>query len=208
MVKAARRNVRKRPFKTAADIEREVVRLSWPPFEFGPDAIANALATDPVFADRQLPTVRTIVNIRKRHRPADPADPWTSLGADPGDAELVLPVLRALIRRSTLLGQRPWLDRAQAEAIVAIRRAAPDLDPWSVYNLTVFILSGVVDAADVDAYLAFGSWRDETAAEQYGNAYRDGVIGQALNLNYEDPDEVYLAEMNRRAQEARDDEQR
>ncbi len=200
---AGERNRRQSKPRTPPDVVREIARLTLVE-SLGPKAIEGLLEADARYAGR-VPSRRTIVNLRRRYlEQDDDGEPWSVLGSEPGEAALLLPIIRTLMR--TPFRRRP-LSRQLASAILAIRDAAPDLAPWSAYNLAVFALTGS-SGPDVDAYLAFAPWRGERELARYVELYQGGAVGEFLNPNYEDPDELYRAAMAAREEEVHDGEQR
>lgn len=85
------------------------------------------------FPEERRPTLRTIQDIAKRTTARVDSDPW-SLGdteMDAADAALVLPVLRVYADDGK--GTIPGVTKLEAEWIVRVRRAAPDITPGQVY---------------------------------------------------------------------------
>ena len=191
----SQRNRGKRRPHTPPDVRQEIARMTLVD-GLGPSDIFRLLSDDARFSDR-VPSLKTINNHRRRLRSPDPDQPWSVFDAEPGEAELVLPVLRKLQN----LPSRPGflMPLEIAHALIAIRRAAPDVPAWSAYHLAVFAVAGL-SLQSVHAYLAFAPWRSDENAQAYMGLQAPGV---ELVFEYEDPDEAYAAEMAQREREAR-----
>lgn len=117
--------------------------------------------------ENDVPDARTIRSIAAEVT-ADPSDPWTLREADPESAELVMPVLREVIEQTD--GRRERFTVAQAAWIAKLRRAAPDLLPWSTYVLASFYtnherLGHPTD--HLDKLVAFAPWRGTAERARY-----------------------------------------
>jgi hypothetical protein len=98
----------------------------------------------------------------------EPTEPWTFVDSDPDDAALILPALRAWIEWSQ--GRYGPISKPQAEWIVRIRRAAPDIPPGEA------AIRAQGPARDLEAYLAWAPWRGPDHAAAYVDAFRRGWI--------------------------------
>ena len=127
----------------------------------------------------------------------DDSGDWSFATATPDEAELVTPVLADVVEAS--LGETRRLTRRMAEAVVRVRRAAPELaDLRLVYTLARMSLGG--RARDVEQYIAFAPWAD--GGQRYLEAYRMGWIDHHWNFEYERIDRIVLeAERARWAEE-------
>jgi hypothetical protein len=139
----------------------------------------------------------------------DESAPWSAMEADPDEAELVLPVLRAVIQNAIVVGRPLRLSQAEAVAISHIRAVTGEAVPlWDVLQLATAYAHGLIDPADLDAFLAFRPWVGADEAAAYERAVELGRVGRYLGLRYEEPEALYREEMQRREEEARDGEQR
>ncbi len=152
---------------------------------WGPTQIYKQLERQPEFAGR-VPTSRTIQRRVNELALRDSSGPWSLADAKDDEAALVLPVLAAVIEGTE--AQRVYVTQAEAERIVRIRRAVPDLLP----TLDLMLLARVyllreqqgMSTTDLDAFLAFAPWRSEDARERYR---------QALHFGWIKPGPAYLA---------------
>ena len=122
-----------------------------------------------------VPSRRTIHNIVAEHTPKDETERWLLKDPEGDEATLVLPVLATIIEKTE--GRRTYLTQDEAEWIVRIRRATPDLDLLKVYTLArAYMLGpegGMTD--DSDAYLAFAPWRSQVNRWRYNKATEKGM---------------------------------
>lgn len=145
--------------------------------DWGATQIYNHLDRQEKFAGR-VPTPRTIQRRVSELASRDSSGPWSLADAKDNEAALVLPVLAALIDGTE--AQRVYVTQAEAERIVRIRRAVPDLLP----TLDLMLLARVymlreqqgMSTTDLDSFLAFAPWRSEDARERYHQALKSGLI--------------------------------
>lgn len=147
---------------SAKSIEAELVR------EFGAD---------------KVPTERAISGWIKdgRIRRIDPSELWSLAGATGAEAALVLPVLRYAAETTDRPLRR--FTRSEAEWIVRIRQAAPDV-PLAVVLERAVAMARTIERDRVDEalqqYLAFRPWTAEGNAAMT-EAQNRGVI-PSMNL--------------------------
>jgi hypothetical protein len=110
-----------------------------------------------------------------------PAEPWTLADADRDEIALIAPVWAVALES----GRR--LTKGEADWIVRVRTAAPDLPPGDVWGMaglyateSVFVTQGLRDA--FDAVIAFAPWRSKDHAERYFAAANSGRIPSPLNV--------------------------
>ncbi len=132
-----------------------------------------------------VPSRRTIHNIVAEHTPSDDTDPWELADAKADEAALVLPVLAAIIEKTE--ERRSYVTQAQAQWIVRIRRAAPDLNAWIVYLIALNYMACAehgVPHNHLDAYLAFAPWRSQVDRWRYNKATEKdpGRLGDSFGL--------------------------
>lgn len=156
------------------EVERAIEDLALKGWE--PIQIYRNLEGKEKFKDK-LPSLRTVQTIVKQGRPRDTTGAWTLEDSAAGDAALVLETLAAVIEYSE--GLTTAFTIKQAEWIVRIRRAAPDLHLWAAYHLAWSYQSRIeekISTADLDAYLAFAPWRSDDALARYKEAFRQGAF--------------------------------
>ena len=79
----------------------------------------------------RIPSLRTVQNIRTA-LVKDPTEPWTLGEADdPDDAQYVLAALAEVVSQSA--GRQRQITNAEAEWIIRLRLAAPDIPAWDAY---------------------------------------------------------------------------
>ena len=119
------------------------------------------------FGEAVAPSLRTVQRLVAKLTPPKPSDPWSLADAEGDEAGLILPVLASVIEETR--GQSQYLTQAEADWIVRIRRAAPDLDPVIVYALAgsypVWAERGGTNP--LDALLAFAPWRSNENRQRY-----------------------------------------
>ena len=167
------------------DVEDEIIELAlnrnWTPAQ-----IYRNIDSQKELMGR-VPTRRTVERkVSEIRRDAGEAVPWTLAESDGEEARLVLRSRRALILHSEKALHR--FDVTEAEWVVRISKAAPDLAPdlaWvigQVYRrFSRLVKKGNDDdfISALDDYLAFAPWRD---AEHYGlylNAVEQGWVTKA-----------------------------
>lgn len=118
---------------------------------------------------RGTPDIRTISDIIENDLEADESQPWvfaltTVDHTDPVDARNVLEVYAYLTETpSRRIG---FLTREQAEWIIRIRSAYPEMPAWAVWKWTVrYIEFGEEAYRHLDAQLAFEIWRSHEDPE-------------------------------------------
>ena len=107
---------------------------------------------------------RYVRGVRQR---IDPDAQWRRTEMAGGDARLVLEVQAAVLQRAG----RTWVPtHAQARWILWVRLAAPTLEPIEVWQLAMMYflreLDRTPDYADLDAYLALASWKEDPARHE------------------------------------------
>jgi len=101
-------------------------------------AVYDGLTTDSAFWARlhpntPRPSLRTVQDIVREFRPPDPSSKWSVAEAEGDEARLVLPVMVQIALRSKQ--RRLHVTNGEADWIIRVRRAVPELDPWRVYQL-------------------------------------------------------------------------
>jgi hypothetical protein len=156
--------------RLSAPVRDRIVELA--ASDFGPTEIARTLDEEFPKAVPSLRTIQGIVSDERKRR----GEPWSMYDSDPADLALVLPVLRAGIEWTR--GQIRGISQPQADRIVRIVRAAPDIPAEVAFRLG---LSGQKTGA-IEAYLAYAPWRDAGGA--YIAAFRRRWIGPLIAIGF------------------------
>lgn len=112
------------------------------------------------FGQAATPVLRTVENIAREVTPHDTSEAWRLAAADPEAAAIVLPVLAELLDSSE--DRIQGVSRREAEWIVRLRGAVPDLPATDAYKLARDYLARIErneDTADLDRYLVMAPWR-------------------------------------------------
>lgn len=126
------------------------------------DEAINAGSEDGApWGEYDVPDVRTIQRAVADLRPRDQRGEWRLADATGEEAALVLPVLAAVFEKTE--GRRMHISVGEAEWIVRLMTAAPDLPPWEAYQLTrAYIRASETESSTdlLDRWFAFAPWRD------------------------------------------------
>jgi hypothetical protein len=137
-----------------------------------PTAAAIRRAAIRSFGATPVPALKGVQAIVARiRRQRDPSAVWRLSQADPDEAALVLPVLGEVLKLTNW--QERSLTNAEAEWIVRLRRAVPDLELVDVIRYArQYVARGDGTTDDLDRALASGAWRSLAAAvaAHYGEA--------------------------------------
>ena len=134
------------------------------------------------FGEGKVPVERTIQDmVEEEIRILGPAKPWRLANAKPGDIALIAPVWAVALETGIRLSKK------DAEWIVRIRSAAPDLPPGDVWKIVGLYAMKGPNATErlrdgLDALLAFAPWRDVDHAERYYAAANSGRIPAPILL--------------------------
>lgn len=113
---------------------------------------------------------RTVLDVIHEQAPT-PGEWWTLGASDPGDAPLVFEVMVERARRSN--GRRWWIGRLEAEWLVRVRRAKPELPAWDAYRIARHYLRRQQEPGsstwDLTAELALPADLFEKVMSQYGS---------------------------------------
>lgn len=111
------------------------------------------------------PSLSTVERGFKKLRAADDSAHWTADPDEGGEAaSLILPVLAAVAEATD--GRRDYLTHAEAQWVLLIRRAAPELDSWPCFVLSreyIVRHAAKEPTGDLDLLLAYRPWSDEGA---------------------------------------------
>lgn len=142
-------------------IEQAIVEYAINNPDWSDAEIRYALEGDSRFADKErLPTRRTIANRRRAARGRDKSGPWR-LGSldEPADEALVTETIRELTKAR---GARVTVTQKEAERLVQVRKARPDMDPRTAYALAVrYVAKGEGSTEWLDLQVAL--WGDNEA---------------------------------------------
>jgi hypothetical protein len=145
--------------------------------------------------EAKIPDERTIRRRIAERKPPDPHDPWTLAATEGDKAARLLPVLRAVLERTE--GRTKGFSKATAEWIVRVRRAAPDLDPWTAYRTALAYQRRTgPDTEDLDTFLAFAPWRSPEATKHlwdWALAHRPNWFQMARLLGPQEADKAINA---------------
>ena len=131
------------------------------------------------FPEHRVPSSRTIQRVVKSLQEDDssdePADSeWSMANARGDEAQIVLPVLRAVVQESQ--GRRLSISIREAEWIVKVLRAAPGLPPWPAYVLATKYMQREARGAQnlmLDLSLAFQVWTGMEAVRDFWDSIGD-----------------------------------
>jgi hypothetical protein len=125
--------------------------------------------------DANVPVLRTVQDMVTEARTNVPSEPWEFAAAEPDEIAQITPVWAVALENGTCL------TRKDAEWIVRIRSAAPDLPPddvWAIAGLYSMEVHPETQPLrdSLDAFLAFAPWRDVDHAERFYQAVNSGRI--------------------------------
>jgi len=146
-----------------------------------PRQIHGELSHNPRLAGR-VPSVRTISRMAKTFHPPGDEERWSLVGAESEEAAAVLPVFAAMAKRDRVW-QCQFVTRDLAQVLVAIKAAAPDLDPWVAYKVAEEFQ--VREHAGrrtlgLELGLAFAPWRSEVSATELRRVLDAGFLAPDL----------------------------
>ena len=102
-------------------------------------------------------------------------EPWMLTLGTEETAELVLPVLQAVVEHSE--GRVRTIGIETARWVVAVRRAAADLDPWDAFLVArQYVAAAGASTSGLDWLLAYAPWRGPSEAARYGRAITRGLV--------------------------------
>lgn len=126
------------------------------------------------FPEADPPSRRTIESWVATFR-TEGGEPWTLTLGTEETAELVLPVLQAIVEHSE--GRVRTIGVEAARWVVAVRRAVPDLDPWDAYLVArQYLAAAGTSTTELDLLLAYAPWRGASEAARYGRAITRGLV--------------------------------
>jgi hypothetical protein len=108
------------------------------------------------------PSDRTVAKYARQVTPHDRSGEWRLANATGEEAAFVLPVLARVLEKTQ--GRTRHLSVAEAEWIVRLSSAAPDLPPWVAFWLARAYLHAAEVAGDtdlLDRWVAFTPWRNK-----------------------------------------------
>ena len=147
-----------------------------------PRQIYGELTANPHFAGR-VPSVKTIGRKAKTFRLPNPEERWSLAEADPEEAAVVLPVFAAMAKRDRVW-RCQFVTKEEAQILVRITAAAPDLDPWVAYQVAEGYVSRRrrgLQTLGLELGLAFATWRGEASAAEFRRVLDAGFIGPDLS---------------------------
>jgi hypothetical protein len=116
------------------------------------------------------PALRTVQRVVRELQLDTDSAPWSLLDADFDEAELVPPVLAAIILVTS--ADVSTITRAEAAAVARVRRAAPTLDLYASFLVARLYLVAQEHANDrlkleLDLYLGLQPWRSQELLDAY-----------------------------------------
>ena len=128
--------------------------------------IVDILDARPEFEGR-VPRERAVRGVLAEGA-SDRSDDWKLEDSYGTDLRAVLDSLAAVVRVSG--GRKTFLTTEEAQWVIRIAEAAPELNPWLRFKLATMYLSRRAAAhttIDFDVFLAFGPWRGGEHAASY-----------------------------------------
>ena len=145
---------------------------------YGASKIYDELQEDETIDIDKLPDLRTVQRIiREDILPQTPSGTWTLNCSKGDDIPVILKTLVDVI--SNTKGRITSLTRAEAEWIIFMSHAAPDLSPYIWYTLGKRYLKHQESGASTEAldqYLAFAPWRSKENNKKYEELIESGWI--------------------------------
>lgn len=139
-------------------------------------------------------TIRWWVDAGKVRRPARPEDPWSLLSGRPEDVGLVVPLVALF---ASLPESTRWLSIREAEIVVRLRRAAPDLHIVATATLASLYVERERlgrSMTDLDLYVSVGPWRDDSLEAQRAYLVVCAAAGvPAIHVGTGTPGELLVA---------------
>lgn len=125
-----------------------------------------------------LPSLRTVQRVVKDVTVEDRSGTWNLSDCKGEDAKLILEVISELVIQTD--GKVCSLTKAEAEWIVKIRKAVPDMKLYSTWAMARLYLiqesSGLKEFQALDNYLSFTPWRSKYHNYFYSKAISEGWI--------------------------------
>lgn len=121
-----------------------------------PTEIRKLLENDKKFAAVDVPSLPTIRDIWKEHRPRQPSDPWSLTTDEVHDATEVALIIDSLAQLIGISGGSiKQVTNAEADLLVKVRGAAPRLHIWIAWCFVhEYLLSDEDELQPIDALLA------------------------------------------------------
>src|SRR5450759_1413813 len=116
-------------------------------------------------------------------RPAHLLEAMYAKEADPEEAAVVLPVFAAMAKRDRVW-RCQFVTKEEAQILVRITAAAPDLDPWVAYQVAEGYVSRRrrgLQTLGLELGLAFATWRGEASAAEFRRVLDARFIGPDLS---------------------------
>lgn len=129
----------------------------------------------------QIPTLRTIQRYVKQYGSLR-GEKWQITDCDnPEDATIVLEALRVLTTWTPIARKNPTISKELANMVIAIKKAAPGLPPYTTINLaSLYLLADATD--DIHILLAFKPYENAYFYSAYV-AYLKNLYGDTWKLH-------------------------
>ena len=108
---------------------------------------------------KDLPSLRTVQEYKRRSRPPDPLEEWKPKDWPGDDAGLVLSALAVMKIR--LRETMPWPTELEAKRILWVCKTAPSMPPDMAWAVAMFYLMREArqeSARTLDWFIGFGGW--------------------------------------------------
>lgn len=136
------------------------------------------------FAGR-VPSLKTISRRAKEFRPPSPEERWSLAEADPEEVAVVLPVFAAMAKMDKVWKCR-FVTKEQAQMLLRIKAAAPDLDPWVSYEVVEWLAlrrGRGLETLGLELGLALAPWRSELSAAEFRRVLEAGFLDKGLSAD-------------------------
>jgi hypothetical protein len=147
-----------------------------------PRQIYGELTANPRFAGR-VPSIKTMWRKAKTFHPPTAEERWSLREADPEEAAVVLPVFAAMAKRDRVW-QCKFITKEQAQILVRVNAAAPDLDPWVAFKVAEEYRvrqSRGESTVGLELGLTLAPWRDEASAGEFRRLLDVGFLTPELS---------------------------
>ena len=148
---------------TLSEIQQKA-RCGWS----GPDILKHLEGPYQKGDVESVPALRTIQEIMREYEIPDPSGPWSVADAAAEHIPLILAVLETLVAATR--GQRRYVTRREAELVIKISKALPDIRKWELLGWAhgyMWCEEKQMSSEVLDLALAIEPWRDDERADTY-----------------------------------------
>jgi hypothetical protein len=168
----------KRP-TTDPEVLNEIAQLATS--GYSPSDIHRMIQTNPRFGGPySVPALRTVQEHVRRLQVHDTSGTWSLTSVDPTTAGLVLDALATIIESTE--GRVHAITNAEAQWVVTIRQARPDVSPWTAFVLARSATRREARGESLDVltlYLALAPWRGSDETREEARARYFALTGEA-----------------------------